>query len=131
MGKIRESDLERQVLHQLAGLGWVTVFGPDIAPGEPGAERSDYREVVLRGRLRRALSSLNPEVPGEALDEAAGLSEKGISQLREKGVAASRQLAKRQLTWLRSMPQRTVVQADGPQDPITRVVELAQEYLLK
>ena len=70
MGKIRESDLERQVLHQLAGLGWVTVFGPDIAPGEPGAERSDYREVVLRGRLRRALSSLNPEVPGEALDEA-------------------------------------------------------------
>jgi tRNA dimethylallyltransferase len=29
--------------------------------------------------------------------------------LREKGVAATRQLAKRQLTWLRSMPERIVV----------------------
>ena len=29
--------------------------------------------------------------------------------MREKGIAATRQLAKRQLTWLRSMPQRVVV----------------------
>jgi tRNA dimethylallyltransferase len=29
--------------------------------------------------------------------------------LREKGIAATRQLAKRQLTWLRSMPERIVV----------------------
>jgi tRNA dimethylallyltransferase len=34
---------------------------------------------------------------------------------RERGIAASRQLAKRQLTWLRSMPQRQVVACDGPQ----------------
>ena len=33
--------------------------------------------------------------------------------LRERGIAATRQLAKRQLTWLRSMPERTVVQADA------------------
>jgi tRNA dimethylallyltransferase len=32
--------------------------------------------------------------------------------LRDTGIAATRQLAKRQLTWLRSMPQRHVVQAD-------------------
>lgn len=29
--------------------------------------------------------------------------------LREKGIAATRQLAKRQLTWLRAMPERTVI----------------------
>jgi tRNA dimethylallyltransferase len=34
--------------------------------------------------------------------------------LRETGIAATRQLAKRQLTWLRSMPQRTPVAADAP-----------------
>ncbi|HJV76525.1 MAG TPA: tRNA (adenosine(37)-N6)-dimethylallyltransferase MiaA [Noviherbaspirillum sp.] len=32
-----------------------------------------------------------------------------FATLREKGIAATRQLAKRQLTWLRSMPDRTVI----------------------
>lgn len=34
--------------------------------------------------------------------------------LRETGIAATRQLAKRQLTWLRSMPKRIVVACDAP-----------------
>lgn len=37
-----------------------------------------------------------------------------MSQLRERGIAATRQLAKRQLTWLRSMPQRRMIKADAP-----------------
>jgi tRNA dimethylallyltransferase len=37
-----------------------------------------------------------------------------MTQLRDRGVFATRQLAKRQLTWLRSMPHRHVLQADGP-----------------
>jgi tRNA dimethylallyltransferase len=35
-----------------------------------------------------------------------------MRQMRDRAVAASRQLAKRQLTWLRSMPQRHVIQCD-------------------
>ena len=35
-------------------------------------------------------------------------------ELPERGAAATRQLAKRQLTWLRSMPWRTVVPCDAP-----------------
>lgn len=35
-------------------------------------------------------------------------------ELAERGSAATRQLAKRQLTWLRSMPWRTVVPCDAP-----------------
>jgi tRNA dimethylallyltransferase len=35
-----------------------------------------------------------------------------LRKMRETGVAASRQLAKRQLTWLRSMPQRHVLACD-------------------
>jgi len=40
----------------------------------------------------------------------------------DKGIAATRQLAKRQITWLRSMPQRCVVACDGP-TPETRALE--------
>jgi tRNA dimethylallyltransferase len=36
------------------------------------------------------------------------------SELPERGVAATRQLAKRQITWLRGMPQRQVVACDAP-----------------
>jgi len=37
-----------------------------------------------------------------------------LAALREQGIAATRQLAKRQLTWLRSMPARQVIACDAP-----------------
>jgi tRNA dimethylallyltransferase len=37
-----------------------------------------------------------------------------MAALRERAVFATRQLAKRQITWLRSIPDRTVVPADAP-----------------
>lgn len=48
----------------------------------------------------------------EALDE--GLAGAALrARVRERGIAATRQLAKRQLTWLRSMPSRQVVPCDA------------------
>jgi tRNA dimethylallyltransferase len=49
-----------------------------------------------------------------------------LSDLPERGVAATRQLAKRQLTWLRSMPQRHRVACDAP-GAIDAVVALASQ----
>ena len=46
-----------------------------------------------------------------------------VDQLRDKGIAATRQLAKRQITWLRSMPQRQVVACDAP-DALQQVLTL-------
>ena len=48
------------------------LHGPDIAAGEPGAERSDpnYRDAILERRLRQALARLNPDLPAEALEDA-------------------------------------------------------------
>jgi tRNA dimethylallyltransferase len=46
---------------------------------------------------------------------------------REQGIAATRQLAKRQLTWLRSMPQRRVVACDAP-DALAQVLALTAQY---
>jgi tRNA dimethylallyltransferase len=57
-------------------------------------------------------ASQEPSAQRKALGASALLSEKALSQLREKGIAASRQLAKRQLTWLRSMPDRHVIACD-------------------
>ena len=68
--RFTESDIESAALNWLAGLGYQILHGPDIAPDLPAAEREHYGRVVLENRLRQALARLNPQVPGEALDEA-------------------------------------------------------------
>jgi len=75
----------------------------------------------------RARGDLDPDLPSmrcvgyrqawEALDGMFPMPE-----LRERGIAATRQLAKRQITWLRSMPQRHVVAAEAP-DATAQVVD--------
>ena len=46
----------------------------------------------------------------EALDAGLDLrDQRTLAELTERGIAATRQLAKRQVTWLRSMPQRHVL----------------------
>ncbi len=67
---LSESTVEAIALDWLASLGWTILHGPDIAPDTPGAERDDYDEVVLHGRLRSALARLNPDVPDDAVDDA-------------------------------------------------------------
>ncbi|WP_426145434.1 tRNA (adenosine(37)-N6)-dimethylallyltransferase MiaA [Polaromonas sp. DSR2-3-2] len=81
-------------------------------------------------RALRARGDLTADLPAmrcvgyrqawEILDahEARGLdgslSALEWTELRDKGIFATRQLAKRQITWLRSMPQRRVVACDDP-----------------
>ena len=70
MTTITEADVEYAALDWLAALGWQVAHGPDIAPGTPNAERTDYGQVVLERRLRDALAELNPSLPASALDDA-------------------------------------------------------------
>lgn len=67
---LTESVVEQAALAWLGWLGWAVKHGPEIAPGELFAERGDYRQVVLKQRLRDALGRLNPDLPAEALEEA-------------------------------------------------------------
>ena len=69
-GTFTESEVEDAALAWLTGLGWTVLHGPDIAPDALAAERTDYGEVILSGRLRAALTRLNPGLPSEALDDA-------------------------------------------------------------
>jgi tRNA dimethylallyltransferase len=51
----------------------------------------------------------------EAMDaHDAGDAHPELNAWQERGIAATRQLAKRQLTWLRSMPWRQVIACDAP-----------------
>ena len=68
--RFTESVVEEAALAWLEGLGYTILHGPDIAPGEPFAERDDYGQVVLEGRLRQVLQRFNPQAPPDALDEA-------------------------------------------------------------
>ena len=68
---VSEADVESSALSWLSSLGWQVAYGPDIAPDTPGAERTDFTQVVLEERLREALLNLNPELPASALE--AGL----------------------------------------------------------
>lgn len=75
-------------------------------------------------RALRARGDLHPDLPSmrcvgyrqawQALAQDPQLQpgSPGWAALREAGIAATRQLAKRQLTWLRSMPERQVVACD-------------------
>lgn len=67
---ITEDQLEQQCLRWFQDTGWDAIFGPDIAHDGPTPERTNYREVVLVGRLMRALAKLNPKAPAATLDEA-------------------------------------------------------------
>lgn len=68
--KFTESTVEDAALAWLDELGYTVASGPDIAPGELLAERTDFGQVVLEERLRQALARLNPDLPAEALDDA-------------------------------------------------------------
>ncbi|HEU4740670.1 MAG TPA: type I restriction endonuclease subunit R [Meiothermus sp.] len=70
MSVFNENTVEQATLEWLRSMGYEYRFGPNIAPGEAQAERESYREVLLMGRLRDALTRLSPGVPQAALDEA-------------------------------------------------------------
>ncbi len=70
MTAFTESDVEAAALDWFRSLGWTTLHGPDIAPGEPRTEREALDEVILRRRLRVAIDLLNPVVPEAAREEA-------------------------------------------------------------
>ena len=65
-----ESVVEEAALAWLAAIGWQVEHGPAIAPDTLLAERANYGEVLLSGRLQDALARLNPDLPDEALEEA-------------------------------------------------------------
>ena len=80
MSTFNENTVELAALEYFAELGYGTLHGPDIAPGEPGAERDSYEEVFLWGRLRDAIRRINPGTSLALIDEAVKRVRRAESQ---------------------------------------------------
>ena len=72
----------------------------------------EVRALRARGDLHADLPSMRCVGYRHAWEALEGASP--MAELRDKGIFATRQLAKRQITWLRSMPQRHIVPCDEP-----------------
>ncbi len=91
----------------------------------------------------RERGDLNPDLPSmrcvgyrqawehlDAMQLQASSSQEMLAILKETAAAATRQLAKRQLTWLRSMPERHIIACDGA-DPTAQALTLVQRFTAK
>ncbi len=67
---LNESIVEDAPLEWFGELGYAIGHGPQLAPGEPAAERDSFGDVVLTGRLREAIRRLNVSIPEEAREDA-------------------------------------------------------------
>lgn len=76
---------------------------PDLHPDLPSMRCVGYRQTCEAFQNSELLTL-----------SAQAQSANFIQKIRETGIAATRQLAKRQLTWLRGMPERWVEACDAP-----------------
>ena len=106
---------DRSVLHKRIALRFDQMLG-----------ESDDTGIVAEVARLRARGDLSPNLPSmrcvgyrQSWDYLDGKFDR--ASLRETGIIATRQLAKRQLTWLRSMPDRIVVDFLG-RDPAGEIL---------
>ena len=101
---------DRAVLHKRIALRFDQMLGDSDAQGLV----AEVARLRARGDLSPALPSIRCVGYRQAWDYLDGNIDR--AELRELGVIATRQLAKRQITWLRAMPHRIVIDCLGP-DP--------------
>jgi tRNA dimethylallyltransferase len=107
---------DRAVLHARIALRFDQMLG-----------QRDDTGIVAEVAGLRARGDLHPNLPSmrcvgyrQAWEYLDGSIDR--AQLRETGIIATRQLAKRQLTWLRAMPERIVIDCLGP-DPARQMLD--------
>ena len=93
----------------------------------------DKNGLVDEVERLRARGDLSPDLPsmrcvGYRQAWAALEGSFPMAELRDRGIFATRQLAKRQLTWLRSMPRRQVIACDAP-DALARLLAAVDQTL--
>ncbi len=110
---------DRAVLHHRIATRFDAMLGP-----------RDDTGLVAEVAALRARGDLHPNLPSmrcvgyrQAWDYLDGAIDRPA--LRETGIIATRQLAKRQLTWLRAMPDRIVLDCLGPDPAPTMLAQIA------
>jgi tRNA dimethylallyltransferase len=101
---------DRAVLHKRIAQRFDTMLGTRDDTGLV----AEVARLRARGDLSPALPSIRCVGYRQTWDYLDGRIDRAT--LRETGIIATRQLAKRQITWLRAMPDRVVIDCLGP-DP--------------
>ena len=115
----------RHWLHERIGLRYQQMMGEGLV--------DEVERLRARGDLNLQLPSMRCvgyRQTWEALDEGLDLSNPAVQLVvAERGATATRQLAKRQITWLRSMPWRHALHCDllGPGDMLGRALKAFAE----
>ena len=111
---------DRAVLHERIARR----FDAMLADGEHGL-LAEVEALRRRGDLHPGLPSMRCVGYRQAWEYLDGNYDR--EALRDKGIAATRQLAKRQLTWLRSMPNRNVIDCLAG-DAVAQVLRKISEF---
>ena len=101
---------DRAVLHERIARR----FDLMLADGPNGNLITEVQALRQRGDLHLGLPSIRCVGYRQAWEYLDGSID--YPTMRETGIVATRQLAKRQLTWLRAMPERVAIDCLGP-DP--------------
>jgi tRNA dimethylallyltransferase len=107
---------ERGWLHQRIAMRFTQMLAAGLI--------DEVRTLRARGDLHAGLPAMRCVGYRQAWE---ALDADDLSALPERGIAATRQLAKRQLTWLRGMAGREVIACDAP-GVIGQVVERARRH---
>ena len=67
---VNEDQLETECMEWFDSIGYQTIHGASIDPSSANPERKNLSEVMLLGRLRKAIEDINSGIPESALDDA-------------------------------------------------------------
>jgi tRNA dimethylallyltransferase len=110
---------DRAVLHARIA----TRFDQMLGQRDDDGLVAEVARLRARGDLHTGLPSMRCVGYRQTWDYLDGKIDRAA--LRETGIIATRQLAKRQLTWLRSMPDRIVIDCLGP-DPAATMLSMVR-----
>jgi tRNA dimethylallyltransferase len=101
---------------------------PGLHAGLPSMRAVGYRQVWEALDAGTLDTLPNHTITSDAPRDRVELDAVALDFVQRTGSAATRQLAKRQMTWLRSMPWRRSIACDEP-DAIGRALALAHEIV--
>lgn len=70
MNTLTEFDIEKFAISLLETLGYEYLYAPNIAPDSKTPERESFEQVLLLGRLQKAVNRINSSIPADVQVEA-------------------------------------------------------------
>ena len=70
MNTLTEFDIEQFAISLLENLGYEYLYAPNIAPDSKTPERESFEQVLLLGRLQKAVNRINSSIPADVQAEA-------------------------------------------------------------